>query len=214
MNITEARQLAVDTAAHLPGEWVLSLTGHDANAVGAVLVSGTMQLFFSVQSGYGHKPGMVRVTAHYPRDTDITYPGTAKDSIWVGEKRTPEAFAKEITRRILDAGYPERLAEYLAAAQRYRDATTASEQLARELAEVLGTQAQGESVNAYPHGMWRANAGSAHLDVYLPRELALKVARMLRQEMALWTSLSCKRYRQGKSGGSSVLSGHGRKRKR
>lgn len=179
MNTEQTRNLARAIAREMPG-WQATWEDH---TVGAYLVNDSMRLFLSAQIGYGHKPGMVGIFPQLPSGPAWEDPDNKSNSIYVGENRSPEVFAREITRRILEAqDYPAKVARQMEAHARYQQAEDAAQGLARELCVILGEQYRGTRINAHPHGTWQCSSGSARLDVYLSRELAVKVARLLMEE--------------------------------
>jgi hypothetical protein len=183
MDTEPTRRLATQVAPLLPGEWRAEWEDH---TVGAYLVSGDMRLFLSAQTGYGHKPGMVRISPHLPSGPAWEDPDNKSDAIYVGEGRSPEAFAKKITRRIFEAqDYPAKVARQVGAHATYQAAADTTTAFAGELSAILGAELrEGTStIYAYPHGDWQMSSDSARLDVYLPRDVAIKVARMLMEEM-------------------------------
>lgn len=178
--LREVRLLAVTIAPLLPGEWSWEW---QESTQGAYLVSadGTMRLFLS--AGTPTKAGMTEVIPRFTLDRNV--PAPTQSSIFVSYRRDAQAFAREITRRILNAGYPEKAAEHAAALRAYHEHEDAAKGTAARLAELLGTVPHGGglSVNAHPWGQWEVTVGgSVHLSVYLPAELALKVAALIRQE--------------------------------
>jgi hypothetical protein len=181
METSTVRELATQVAPLLPGNWHAEWQSY---TVGAYLVSGDMRLFVSAQGGSGHKPGMIEISPHLPKGGAYEDPKNKSARIYVGEKRTPEAFAREIHRRIIvDQDYPakvERQVEYI---RKYEAAEGKANDLAMRLGEILEAPARENSVDAWPHGTWRTGTDSAHLDIYLPEELALKIAKLIKEEM-------------------------------
>jgi len=183
MDTEQTRRLARAVAPLLSGVWRAEW---EDNIVGAYLVSGDMRLFMSAQTGWGHRPGMVRISPLLPAGPAWEDPDNKSDAISVGESRSPEAFAKEITRRILQAqGYPAKVARQMAAHAAYQAAADKALAFAGELSAILGAELrEGTStIYAYPHGDWQVSSDSARLDIYLPHDVAIKVARMLMEEM-------------------------------
>ena len=180
METEQARKLATAIAEVMPGwsaEWRDTL-------VGAYLVNGDMRIFLSVQTGWGHKRGMIRIVPQLPRGDAWEDPDNKSDAIYVGESRSPEVFAREITRRVIDQqDYPAKVARQVAMHATYKAAADSAADFARELSGVLGVEPRDTQVYAYPHGDWQVSSTSARLDIYLPREVALKVARVIMEEM-------------------------------
>lgn len=180
MDTEQTRDLARAIARQMPG-WSATWEGH---TVGAYLVNDSMRLFLSAQTGYGHKPGMVRISPQLPSGDAWEDPDNKSGAIWIGEGRSPEVFAKEITRRILIAqDYSAKVARQVAMHAAYKAAAGQAQDFAAELGAILGVEPRESMVYAYPHGDWQVSSGTARLDVYLPRELALKVAQLLMEEM-------------------------------
>jgi len=183
MNRDQVRELTTAIAPHLPGEWSATWEDH---TVGAYLVSGNMKLFLSAQTGWGYHPGMVRISPQIPSDRNVGEREENKSaSIYVREAATPEVFAKEINRRILvRQDYAAKVARQVAAIKIHADADNEAHAVAIALGAVLGASPRGGTeISAYPHGTWRASSNSVHLDIYLPVPVALKVARMITEEM-------------------------------
>lgn len=177
-NLQRTRELATAIAPLLPGDW---RAVWEEPVIGAYLVSGDMQIFVSAQTGYGFKPGMVRLRPHVPQDPNVpVYPENKVKEIHVGEDRFPQDFAKEITRRILQAqDYAAKAARQAQRVRDYHESEAAAAVLAGKLAEILGETPRGTDIYAYPHGTWKASAGSVRLDISLPAELALEVAGVI-----------------------------------
>jgi hypothetical protein len=169
------RTLAAAIAPLLPGKW--EATWYES-PVGAYLASGDMKIFVSAQSGYGEKPGMVRLSPRMPEDYR---PGENRvTDIYVSENRPAGEFAAEITRRVLRAqDYAAKAARVAALVVSYRDSEAAARELAGRLGEILRQDPSQDTVHAWPHGTWRASEGTVHLDITLPAELALEVARVI-----------------------------------
>jgi len=183
VNRNQVRMLATAIATHLPGEWSARWEEH---TVGAFLVSGDMSLFLSAQTGWGYRPGMVRISPQIPSDRNVGEREENKTRpIYIGETRGAEAFAREINRRILvGQDYAAKVARQVAAIKAYEDADNEAHAVAIALGAVLGADPRGSTeINAHPHGTWRASSDSVHLDIYLPVQVALKVAGMIREEM-------------------------------
>lgn len=181
METEQARELATAIAAVMPPGW--SAEWEDIT-VGAYLVSGDMRIFLSAQTGWGHKPGMLRIIPLLPRGDAWEDPDNKSDAIHVGESRSPEVFAREITRRIIEnQDYPAKVVRQVAAHAAYKAAADSALDFAGKLSGILGVSPRDTEIRAYPRGDWRVSSGSAHLDIYLPREVALKVARLIMEEM-------------------------------
>lgn len=172
------RELAPQVATLLPGEWV---AGWEEATTGAYLISGNMKIFMS---GQPHVRDRISFTPHVPQE----YRNVGVDAenamrgINVSDHSDPARIAREITRRIIDA--QDYRAKADRQAQRVRDYHTAeanAEALASVLADVLGERVpKGTTkINAWPHGNWEAGNGTAHLSIYLPAELAVKVAEVI-----------------------------------
>ena len=183
MNTDQVRALATAIAPHLPGEWSARWEEH---TVGAYLVSGNMSLFVSAQTGFGYRRGMVRISPQIPSDRNVGEREENKSSsIYVGESRGAETFAREINRRILIAqDYALKVSRQVAAIKVHADADNEAHAVAIALGAVLGVDPQrSNEIIAHPYGTWRASSYSVHLDIYLPVQLALKIAGMIREEM-------------------------------
>lgn len=179
------RQLASEIAPLLPGGWTAAW---EEPVTGAYLTSGDMKIFVSAQTGSGFRPGMVRLIPSVPvdyRNVGID-PGNEVSPIYVGENRSPEIFAKAIQSRIVIAqDYPAKAARQAERIRNYHASEEKARELARELGEILHSQPyqNGDRINANPHGDWSVSADSARLTVTLPAEVALKIARLIMQEM-------------------------------
>src|SRR5882724_3238650 len=133
MDVTEVRQLAAAIAPLLtPGTWTTQLEYYSQ---GAFLVSGDMSLFVTTQGGYGHKPGMVRISPMLPAGgSGYIPPENKSDGIYVGETRSPAVFAREITRRILEAqDYPAKVTRHREYIRQYEAAENKMNNLAQRL---------------------------------------------------------------------------------
>ena len=176
------RELAVPVAPLLPGEWRATW---DEITTGAYLTSGNMKIFLSGQEGYASKRGMIRISPQVPqeyRDVGVDAENAVND-IYVSIESDAARIAREITRRILVAqDYEARADRQTARIDAYRAAEANAEALAENLAGILGEKASGTKINAWPHGTWDAGNGTAHLSIYLPAELAVKVAKLIMTE--------------------------------
>jgi len=189
------RDLSFAVAPLLPGKWTPEPAGgaEDADDLRWKRSRGelTNENGAQVHLSYDSYKKRIHVGCVFPRDDHNSafgppY-GTPAPSITVSPLKTAEQVAKDIKRRVL----PEYLPLWTAAIEnknKWLKREVDADDFARELAGVLGVEYRGKGRNGYGDerrvGHFKVSPYdcTAKLEVDLPREKALAIARLLGKE--------------------------------